>query len=136
MTTPRMLLLAVAAIIGIIVVTGLASDRPASGERSAGDYVAEFGGNADDYSEILHELSCGWLRDRLDLATRHHIAAANGSAEQRAELGIMTAVQDRMAIVACRRPSDVPPASGMIRRARTAHALSSRASRVLFSHAD
>jgi len=97
------------AVIGLGIALSMSTQT--SGERTAKSYAQEFGGSPDSYSTILHELSCGRLLEIHDLASRRRDRTTPGSPEQRTQLGVVTAAEDRLAIVGCPTPVATPTGS-------------------------
>lgn len=95
--------LALALIVGIALVAVAKATPPEAG--TAEHYAREFGGSVEAYDEILHELSCGWLREAFDLASQREAGATPGSPDERLNRGLMIATADRMETVGCPEPS-------------------------------
>lgn len=72
-----------------------------TGERTAADWVEEYGGVETVYSEIASERDCDALQETFDRAADNNDGAEPGTAEHQWTLGYMTASDERMQEVGC-----------------------------------
>jgi hypothetical protein len=100
------------AILGIIVLclASLACGSVAPSQKTADDYVNEFGGNADVYARILSMNDCATLQTEFDQAEANSTLQEPGTPQYRWSLGYMKASDDRMKTIGCYDGSsqDVP----------------------------
>lgn len=85
----------------ILVLVLLLAACGGSKSPSADGYVAEYGGSAAVYSDILSGTNCAALQVTFDQAAGNNDTAERGSAEATWTTGYMAAADERMQAIGC-----------------------------------
>lgn len=100
------------AILAFIVLCffSLACGAAAPAEKTAEDYLNEFGGNVDVYNRILGMTDCIALQAEFDQADANSKLQAPGTEQYQWSIGYMSAADDRMGAIGCYDDSSQDPA--------------------------
>ncbi len=88
-------------VIVLLCLASLACGSAAPAQKTADDYVKEFGGNVDVYNRILVMTDCTALQAEFDQADANTKLQAPGTPEYKWSIGYMTAADDRMKTLSC-----------------------------------
>lgn len=88
--------------LGVVLLSNVVDDGDFGGSADQLDsYLAEFGGDRDVYIRIMTTTSCSRLDDELAEARSLEDGVTDGSQDQLAATGYMSAIEDRSEAIGC-----------------------------------